>query len=279
MKDTGPLSAEALYRRRDLPHDLLDEGEERRLVALAVAGDPPAINRLVECNQRLVVSIAYFYWKSNLAGDLELMDLVQFGNLGLLESIARWDPASPTRFSTYATYWVKALVRRGAMTHGTTIAHTARQGELLFNIRKSIVRLMHASHRFPTPAEISADSGLSRFLVDNLLPLFKKVYSIDEEPTWSDGPGLPLGELLHDPAADIESAVEAGQNLEHLRACIARLPPRQAYILARLYGLGPDPAIATMTEIAGELGVSRTQVGKLKSKAIAALRAMLNLAA
>ena len=170
-KDTGPLDSEALYRRRDLQHSLLDQAEEFRLLAEARAGDPASIDALIRHNQRLVIAIAYQYWRTRLAGDQELMDLVQFGNLGLLEAISRWDASRGVRFSTYATHWVRNMVRRGGIMHGTTIALTARQGELMFAMRKSMIRLSHQLQRFPTPGEIAADSRLSLPIVAGLMPL------------------------------------------------------------------------------------------------------------
>lgn len=264
------LTTWQIYRRDSLAHDLLAYDEEQHLLSLACRGDAAAIERLVEMNQRLVVSVAKRYINSGMAGDQALLDLVQHGNLGLLEAIRRWDAGRRTRFSTYASWWIRATVRRGAITQGSSLPPTARHGELMSIVRRAVAVLQPKLGRLPTVAEISAHTCISTALVRTVLPLFRRPLSLDAEPPET---GRSLVDVLRDDDIGPEQAAEASLDVERLYAALNRLPERLKRLLILRYGLERPPF--TYSQIAALMGISRQRIYDLEHVALEKLKRIL----
>lgn len=257
-----------------LNHSLLDASQEIYLLRRAQHGDPDALEELVVKNQRLVAKIAARF--TRLAGDCDFEDLLQYGNEGLLVAIWRFDVESGLRFTTYAYWWIRSIMRRYALRHGTSIHRSSREGELIMTIQKAVAQLSAQLHRRPTPEEISVRSGLSIRLVGEILPLIKfssNLRRIDE----------PIQHLSVDPDEDdwhdkiksddppVEDQVEAILLSDGLHAAISALPDRWQYVITRHYGLdGQDPW--SLTQIGDALGVSRQRIQDINLSSMARLR-------
>ena len=268
------LDSENIHRRDNLNHPVLDECRERELTLRARQGDSEAVRQLVIHNQKLVAMIANRYRRAGLVGDNSLMDLIQYGNEGLLEAIQRYDPGRGWRFSTYATWWIRAYVRRFGMTSGKTISPTARQADLLVMIRRSRARLTQALHRDPDPAEIAGDARLSEALVIEYMPLLESVASLDQEAYQGDGP--PFHELIPSDM-DVEDEIDGQMLKEQLYQALESLSPRERRVIALRYGLGEDePEPLTLTEVGKLLGgYSREYVRQMEANALIKLRVKL----
>lgn len=257
------------YRQNQLAHTLLSADEERKLLERASGGDAAAVEQLVESNQRLVMSLALKYFTAGMTGDLDLLDLVQYGNLGLLEAIQRWDPRKKVRLSTYATWWIRAIVRRAGFTRGNTVARSVRQGEQLFKIYRTRGVLHTRLGRDPHPGEIADASGLSQEVVDSVMPLLATSLSMDYET--DDRPALfdiiPAG---NNTAGDVErSLIEA-----RVQDAISDLPPDWRRVLELRYGILEDNPVS-FSEIGRRLDITRTQAQEINRLALRRLRAVL----
>ncbi len=253
--------------RSTLDHPLLDPAEEGRLLNRASRGDRRAISAVVSANQRLVMSVALRYYHSGMAGSLDLMDLVQYGNLGLLEAITRFDAGRGYRFSTYATYWIRAYVRRAGLMHGHSSTRSAREGELVFRISQARSVLHNRLRRTPTCSEIAAHAGISQALVEEIVPMIPAALSLDQS---DPGDERTIGDCI--PSEDDTAEVaEQRIDLQSLRRHLGSLPPLYGRVITLRYGLdGGEPI--TYTAIAERLGVSRTRVQVVERSALRRLR-------
>ena len=137
---------------------LLTARDEQELAAGIADGDVRARDRMVRANLRLVVNIARGYTGKGLA----LQDLIEEGNLGLLRAVEGFDPSMNTRFSTYASYWIKQSIKRALINCAKTIRIPAYMVELLSKWRRASARLTEELGRTPTPEEIGRVLGLAK---------------------------------------------------------------------------------------------------------------------
>src|SRR3982751_5617064 len=157
------------YLREINETPLLNAEEEKVLAYRIEKGDTAARDRMVRANLRLVVNIARGYSGKGLG----LQDLIEEGNLGLSRAVEGFDPAMGTRFSTYASYWIKQSIKRALINTGKTIRIPAYMVELLSKWRRATARLTEELGRTPTPEEIARVLGLAK----KKLPIIKKARS------------------------------------------------------------------------------------------------------
>ncbi|MGD0898017.1 MAG: sigma-70 family RNA polymerase sigma factor, partial [Thermoguttaceae bacterium] len=144
------------YLREINETSLLSAVDEQELAAAIGHGDVQARDRMVRANLRLVVNIARGYTGKGLG----LQDLIEEGNLGLLRAVEGFDPAVGTRFSTYASYWIKQSIKRALINTAKTIRIPAYMVELLSKWRRASTRLGEELGRTPTPEEVARVLGL-----------------------------------------------------------------------------------------------------------------------
>ena len=171
---------------------LLNAAEERELATKIGNGDTAARDRMVRANLRLVVNIARGYSGKGLG----LQDLIEEGNLGLLRAVEGFDPAMGTRFSTYASYWIKQSIKRALINSGKTIRIPAYMVELLSKWRRANARLTEELGRSPTPEEIARVLGLPK----KKLPIIKKaikIYNATPQTDQSEA-GWTLSDMVMD---------------------------------------------------------------------------------
>ena len=171
---------------------LLSAADERELAGKIALGDVRARDRMVRANLRLVVNIARGYTGKGLS----LPDLIEEGNLGLLRAVEGFDPAMGTRFSTYASYWIKQSIKRALINSAKTIRIPAYMVELLSKWRRANARLTEELGRTPTPEEIARVLGLPK----KKLPIIKKAIRIYNSTPQTDQAeaGWSLGEMVTD---------------------------------------------------------------------------------
>src|SRR6187399_241029 len=171
---------------------LLTAADERELAHLIAVGDVRARDRMVRANLRLVVNIARGYTGKGLS----LQDLIEEGNLGLLRAVEGFDPAMGTRFSTYASYWIKQSIKRALINTAKTIRIPAYMVELLSKWRRASARLTEELGRSPTPEEVARVLGLPR----KKLSIIKKAIHIYNQTPQTDqaDAGWSLGEMIED---------------------------------------------------------------------------------
>jgi RNA polymerase primary sigma factor len=244
---------------------LLSASDEKTLARRIADGDVRARDRMVRANLRLVVNIARGYTGKGLS----LPDLIEEGNLGLLRAVEGFDPSVGTRFSTYASYWIKQSIKRALINSAKTIRIPAYMVELLSKWRRANARLAEELGRTPTPEEIARVLGLPR----KKLSIIKKAISIYNSTPQTDQSeaGWSLGEMVMDERMKTpEDELLEHDVLNHVLKMMEDMDPREATVLRMRFGLD-DMEAHTLKEIGEELGLTRERVRQIETEALGKL--------
>jgi RNA polymerase primary sigma factor len=257
-----PQSPLETYLREINETKLLSAEEEQMLARQIANGDAAARDRMVRANLRLVVNISRSYVGKGLA----LQDLIEEGNLGLLRAVEGFDPEMGTRFSTYASYWIKQSIKRALINSAKTIRIPAYMVELLSKWRRATARLSEELGRMPTQEEVARVLGLPK----KKLPIIKKAIQIHNATPQSDqsDTGWSLGEMVMDER--LKSPDEELLDHDVMKTALellSTLDAREATVLKMRFGLG-DTAPHTLKEIGAELGLTRERVRQIETEAL-----------
>lgn len=248
---------------------LLNADQEKELARRIADGDDQAREHMVRANLRLVVNIARGYVGKGLA----LQDLIEEGNLGLLRAVEGFDPAVGTRFSTYASYWIKQSIKRALVNTAKPIRIPAYMVELLFKWRRTSAEMQEILGRTPTVDEIAKTLKIPK----KKLAIVKKAIKVYNLVPQTDQPenGWSLGEMLMDErtrAPDVEM-VEA-DDLRMVMNRLDEMDKREATVLRMRFGLNDAPP-KTLKEIGESLGLTRERVRQIENEALGKLSASL----
>lgn len=249
---------------------LLSAEDEQELADLIALGDVRARDRMVRANLRLVVNIARGYTGKGLS----LQDLIEEGNLGLLRAVEGFDPSVGTRFSTYASYWIKQSIKRALINSAKTIRIPAYMVELLSKWRRANTRLSEELGRTPSPEEVARVLGLPR----KKLPIIKKAIRIYNSTPQTDQAeaGWSLGEMIMDERTKTpEDELVEHDVLRHVLDMIETMDAREATVLRMRFGLN-DTEPHTLKEIGQRLGLTRERVRQIETEALGRLADSLN---
>ena len=250
---------------------LLKAEEEKSLATLIANGTKAERDKsrehMIRANLRLVVNIARNY----VGKGLHLQDLIEEGNLGLLRAVEGFDPTIGTRFSTYASYWIKQSIKRALVNTAKPIRIPAYMVELLCKWRRASAELQDKLGRPATMEEIAFVLEVPK----KKLAIVKKAIKVYNLVPQTDQPenGWSLGEMLMDErtkAPDVEM-VEA-DNLRLVLTHLDNMDRREATVLRMRFGLNDAPP-KTLKEIGESLGLTRERVRQIENEALGKLTA------
>jgi RNA polymerase primary sigma factor len=250
---------------------LLSAAEERELAAQVAVGDPYAREHMVKANLRLVVNIARGY----LGKGLSLEDLIEEGNLGLMRAVEGFDGMMQTRFSTYASYWIKQSIRRAVMNNGKPIRLPAYMVSLLAKWRRASAVLADRLGRTPSHEEVGSALRLSKKKI-GIVAKAIQVNNLTPHAENSDDEGPGLDEILTDDRNKAADAVliEA-DDLDRIFLQLGTLDDREASVIRMRFGLEASKPM-TLREVGENLGLTRERVRQLESLALQKLTHALN---
>ena len=271
MASTAVQSGLTLYLRQINESPLLTADEEKALARRIINdNDPEARERMVRSNLRLVVNIAKHYVNRGLS----LPDLIEEGNIGLLKAVEGFDPENGSRFSTYASWWIKQSIKRALINSVQPIHIPAYMVEMMTKFRHAMRFLEDELGRLPSIDELSQHMKMSK----KKLNIIKKAVKAYNSPTQFVGGGSLDGEeiTISEVVADTnnlppDELVEGRDDLGQLMDLLDQIDQRAARILKLRYGLeGDDPK--TLKEIGEQIGLTRERVRQIEHDALRRLR-------
>jgi RNA polymerase primary sigma factor len=264
MADTRDVLTQYMGRIRGVR--LLDAEEEKDLSRRARGGDREARGRLIECNLRLVISIAKKYRGRGVSFE----DLIQEGNAGLIRAVEKFDPEMGNRFSTYATWWIRQAVTRAIADHSRTVRLPAHVMDALYRMRRAESYLSIELGRDATEEELAERLGTRLEETRRLREVGQPISSINAR--LGDEEGSEVGDMLPDEGSgDDYARVEVGQWEKALVEAVSSLPEREAKILKMRHGLDGRET-RTLREVSEVLGISQERARQVEIKALRTIR-------
>ena len=255
-----------LYLREIGKIPLLTGEQEVTLAKRIEAGDKGAKDAMAEANMRLVVSIA----KKYIGRGLDLLDLIQEGNTGLLRAVEKFDYTKGYKFSTYATWWIRQAITRAIADQARTIRIPVHMVETINKLIRTQRRLVQELGREPLPEEIAAEMEMDVEKVNHIIKIKQDIVSL-EAPVGEEEDSK-LGDFIEDEDALSPQEAATQQLLkEHVGQVLELLTPREQKILRMRFGL-IDGRSHTLEEVGQEFGVTRERIRQIEAKALAKLR-------
>ncbi len=256
-----------LYLREIGKIPLLSSEDELALAQRVRKGEQLAKDQMAEANMRLVVSIAKRY----VGRGLDLLDLIQEGNTGLLRAVEKFDPDKGFKFSTYATWWIRQAITRAIADQARTIRIPVHMFETINKLLRTQRRLTQELNREPTNEEIAKAMELEVDKVEHIMKIKQDITSLDASIR-DDEEDSVLSDFIEDEDTITPEESATGQLLkEQVKDMLAALTDREQKIIKMRFGLD-DGKSHTLEEVGQEFSVTRERIRQIEAKALAKLR-------
>jgi RNA polymerase primary sigma factor len=249
------------YLREISKVPLLTREEEVRLGKLARKGDQKAIQKLVESNLRFVVKVANRF---SGAGP-SLLDLINEGNIGLLQAARRFDPARNVKFISYAVWWIRQAIMQMLAEQSGPTRLPLKQAGLLYKIRTKTEELRHALDREPTAQELAGALGVSRREIEEIQRVARRPVSLDS-PVAEDSDTAYLDLMTDEDAPAVDHDLLESSLRSEIAGLLGHLAPREREVLELRFGIATEDPL-TLEEVGHRLGLSRERIRQIEKKA------------
>ena len=259
-----------MYLREIGKIPLLTFEEETELAKRSLEGDRKAKDRMAEANMRLVVSIAKRY----SGRGLDLLDLIQEGNTGLLRAVDKFDPEKGFKFSTYATWWIRQAITRAIADQARTIRIPVHMVETINKLMRTQRCMTQELNREPTDEELAKELDMDIEKIQYITKIKQDITSLDAGigRDSDDGEDSTLGDFIEDEDSASPEESAATQLLkEQVREVLSSLSDREQKIIEMRFGLNGTKS-HTLEEVGLEFAVTRERIRQIEAKALMKLR-------
>ncbi|MBW7996645.1 MAG: RNA polymerase sigma factor RpoD/SigA [Candidatus Glassbacteria bacterium] len=256
----------SLYLKEISNYPLLTPEEEVSLALAYKAGEQGAIERIVLCNLRFVVSIAKKY--QNLG--ISLSDLINEGNIGLIRAAHKFDETKGVRFITYAVWWIRQAIIQYLSEQSRIVRIPLNKASAMFKMEKMLNNLAQELGRAPTTQEIMQGIDMTAADINEMLPLYQPQYSLDSSSNPQDDIIL-LNSIPDEKTPGPMDGVFKNDLNEAIEGMLSTIKEREARILRFYFGLDNTEPM-TLEEIGEVFGVTRERVRQIKEKVIKQLK-------
>jgi RNA polymerase primary sigma factor len=256
-----------LYLREIGKIPLLNAEEELALAQRVVAGEQAAKDQMAEANMRLVVSIAKRY----VGRGLDLLDLIQEGNTGLLRAVEKFDPDKGFKFSTYATWWIRQAITRAIADQARTIRIPVHMVETINKLLRTQRRLTQELNREPTNEEIAKAMEIEVDKVEHIMKIKQDISSLDASIRDDEEESVLADFIEDEDTVSPEESATMQLLKEQVKDMLGALTEREQKILKLRFGL-EDGKSHTLEEVGQEFSVTRERIRQIEAKALAKLR-------
>jgi RNA polymerase primary sigma factor len=255
-----------LYLREISQFPQLTPEQEKEYGERVQKGDSEAFSKLIEANLRFVVAMAKKYARSGYP----LHELINEGNLGLIEAVSRFDPSRGVRFITYASWWIRQAILAAIAHYGQVFRLPPKLKHELYRFETKVASLTQELGRRPTVDEISKELGMEEREVRHMLEGTPTEVSLDTPI--GEGNEMRLQDLIEDQSVTpVDEALIAKSFDEQLKSLLGQLDEKERLIIERRFGLGArEPQ--TLAEIGTDLNLSRERIRQIEERALGKLR-------
>ena len=254
-------SSLGVYLREISKIPMIPREEEIRLGKLALKGDQKAIQGLVEANLRFVVKIANRF---SGAGP-SLLDLINEGNIGLLQAARRFDPARNVKFISYAVWWIRQGIMQMLAEQSGPTRLPLKQAGLLYKIRTKTEELTKTHDREPTPKELAAALGVKVREIEEIQRVARRPVSLDS-PITEDSETAYMDLMSDEDAPAVDHDLLESSLRSEIAGLLGNLAPREREVIELRFGIATEETM-TLEEVGRKLGLSRERIRQIEKKA------------